>query len=154
LVFVAKEAYTVGSSHRRIEEFCCLLVRFNIQALVDVRRFPVSKFAHFKKSDLAWYLQQHGREYFYLGDILGGFREKGYQEYAKTTEFLEGVGRLEGIASEAVTVFMCAEKSPYRCHRRFIARRLAHDGWKVIHILDREKTWEPRNRPTNINLDI
>ncbi|MGB8658072.1 MAG: DUF488 domain-containing protein [Candidatus Zixiibacteriota bacterium] len=120
---MAKEVYAVGSSHRRIEEFCCLLVRFNIQALVDVRRFPVMKFAHFKKSDLALYIQQPGMEYFYLGDILGGFREKGYQEHAKTTEFLEGARRLEGIASKAVTVFMRGEKFPYRCHRRFMARR-------------------------------
>lgn len=68
--------YTLGSSNRTIEDFNSLLQRFKIQALVDVRRLPVSKFEHFKKDNLATNLKKEGIKYFYRGDVLGGFREK------------------------------------------------------------------------------
>ena len=122
--------------------------------MVDVRRFPVSKFDHFKKDNFASELHQRGIKYFYLGEVLGGFREKGYEEHTKTSEFIKGIEELKEIASEFRTAFLCAEKFPSRCHRRFIALRLEQDGWRVIHILDEERTWEPKNRPINFNLGI
>jgi uncharacterized protein (DUF488 family) len=35
---------------------------------------------------------------------------------------------------------MCAETLWWRCHRRMIADRLVVDGWKVTHVLGRNKT--------------
>jgi uncharacterized protein (DUF488 family) len=148
---VFKLIYTVGSSTRNPEDFISLLRKFKIEALVDVRRFPVSKFNHFKKDKLASNIQKWGMKYLYLGDVLGGFRQNGYEEYTHTQEFVKGVGKLEEIAGEFVTAFMCAEKFPWRCHRRFIALKLEQDDWRVIHILDEEKTWEPKNRPQDSN---
>ena len=118
---------------------------------MDVRRFPVSKFDHFKKDKLTSNLQKWGMKYFYLGDVLGGFRQKGYEEHTHTQEFVKGVERLKEIASEFATVFMCAKKFPWKYHRRFIALKLEQDGWKVIHIPDEEKTWEPKNRLQDSN---
>jgi uncharacterized protein (DUF488 family) len=151
---VPKSIYTIGTSTRSIEEFISLCRKFKLQAVVDVRRFPVSKFDHFKKDNLSAELHFSGIRYFYLGNILGGFREKGYQQYTHTPEFIKGMERLKEIASEFTTAFVCAEKFPWRCHRRFIALKLTQDGWRVIHILDEEKTWEPKNRPIHFNLDI
>jgi len=130
-----------------MEEFWFLLTKFEIQAVVDVRRFPVSKFDHFKKDSLASTLHRWGIRYFYMGDILGGFRKGGYEEFTHTPKFVEGVKRLEDIASRFTTAFICAEKFPWRCHRRFIALKLVQDGWRVIHILDKERIWEPKKRP-------
>ena len=64
---------------------------------------------------------------------------------------LKGIEKLKKIASEFTTAFLCAERFPWRCHRRFIALRLVQDGWRVIHILDEERTWEPENIPTLFN---
>lgn len=149
-----KLIYTIGTSTRTIEDFISLCRKFKLQAVVDVRRFPTSKFDHFKKDNLASSLQKWGIKYFYLGDVLGGFREKGYQGYTYTPEFAKGMEKLEKIASEFTTAFMCAEKFPWRCHRRFIALKLMQNGRRVIHILDRERTWEPKNMPINLNLGI
>jgi uncharacterized protein (DUF488 family) len=146
---VPKLVYTIGSSTRSLEDFISLLKKFNIQALVDVRRFPVLKFEHFKKDDLASNLQKWGIRYYYLGDVLGGFRKRGYEDHTRTEEFAKGMEKLKEIVGEFTTAFMCAEKFPWRCHRRFIALKLEQDGWSVIHILDEEKTWEPKNKPTN-----
>jgi len=146
--------YTIGTSTRTVEEFISLCRKFKLQTVVDVRRFPVSKFDHFKKDNLASNLRKWGIRYFYLGDVLGGFRKKGYEKYTHTPEFIKGIEKLKKIASEFTTAFLCAERFPWRCHRRFIALRLVQDGWRVIHILDEERTWEPKNRPTRFNLNI
>jgi uncharacterized protein (DUF488 family) len=148
---VSKLIYTIGSSTRSIEDFISLLKKFNIQALVDVRRFPVLKFEHFKKDNLASNLQKWGIRCYYLGNVLGGFQKKGYKEHTHTAEFVKGIEILKEIASRFTTAFMCAEKFPWRCHRRFIALKLEQDGWKVIHILDEEKTWEPKIKPQDSN---
>ena len=146
--------HSLGTSTRTIEEFTSLCHTFEIEAVVDVRRFPVSKFHHFKKDNFASELQPRGIEYFYLGDLLGGFRNGGYQEHVNTPEFEKGIEKLKEIALKRRTAFVCAERFPWRCHRKFIALKLAEDGWRVVHILDEENTWEPKNRPANLKLDI
>lgn len=148
-----KVIYTIGTSNRTLEDFISLCERFKLQAVVDVRRFPVSKFNHFKKDNLVSHLQKVKVRYFYLGSLLGGFREKGYQEHSSTAQFAEGIRELEKIGSEFAAAVICAEKFPWRCHRQFIASKLKEDGWRVIHILDKEKTWEPESTPTLFDQD-
>jgi uncharacterized protein (DUF488 family) len=150
---VQRVIYTIGTSTRSIEEFISLCRKFKLQAAVDIRRFPTSKFDHFKKDNLSASLQRRGIKYSYLGDVLGGFRKKGYGQHVQTPEFTEGIEKLKKIASEFRTAFMCAEKFPWRCHRKFVALKLAQDGWKVIHILDEERTWEPQEIPTLFDRD-
>jgi uncharacterized protein (DUF488 family) len=141
---VVKLIYTIGSSTREIEDFISLLRKFKIQALADVRRFPQSRLDHFTQKNLSLELENRGIRYFYLGDTLGGFRKKGYADYTQTKDFACGIEKLKGIATQFVTAFMCAERFPWRCHRRFIAKNLQDDGWRVIHILDQERIWEPK----------
>ena len=136
--------YTIGSSTRQIDDLICILRKFKIQALADVRRFPQSRLNHFNQNNLASELERRGIRYFYLGDSLGGFRKKGYEDYTQTQDFCTGVEKLKKIATQFVTVVMCAERFPWRCHRRFIAQDLEKDEGRVIHILDEERTWEPK----------
>ena len=138
--------YPVGSSTRQIEDFICLLREFEIQALADVRRFPQSRFHHFTKKSLSRELESRGIRYFYLGDALGGYRKDGYADYTQTQDFARGIKKLESIGTRFVTALMCAERFPWRCHRRFIAQGLEKEGWRVIHILDEERTWEPKKK--------
>lgn len=143
---MGKLIYSVGSSTRQIEDFICLLRNFKIQALADVRRFPQSRFDHFTQKSLSLELESRGISYLYLGDTLGGFRRDGYQDYAQTQDFARGIGILKNTATTLVTAFMCAERFPWRCHRRFIAQDLEKEGWRVIHILDEERTWESKKK--------
>ena len=69
---------------------------------------------------------------------------KGYEDYTQTQDFARGIEKLKKIATQFVTVVMCAERFPWRCHRRFVAQNLEKDAWRVIHILDEERTWEPK----------
>jgi len=136
-----KIIYTLGSSLRSEEEFMELIKVYNIQLVIDVRRFPVSKLEHFNKDNLSGNLKGLGVEYLYMGEQLGGYRHEGYQNYMKTQQFLKGVDEVMRWANRYTTALLCAERFPWRCHRRFIAQALEKKGWAVIHILERDKTW-------------
>jgi len=132
--------YSVGHSTRDLEEFLKLLNLYGVRNLADVRRFPTSRFAHFTKEALERHLAGAMVAYVYLGHELGGYRRGGYEAYMNTQAFREGLGLLEKLARTGPTAFMCAEKLPWRCHRRFIARVLCSRGWKVIHIIDETRS--------------
>ena len=40
-------------------------------------------------------------------------------------------------------VIICAERFPWKCHRRWISRELHRLGWQVEHIIDKGKVWAP-----------
>jgi len=141
-----KEIFTIGHSTRSFEEFLSLLKRFKISILVDVRRFPTSKLEHFKKEKLEPLLKQEGIKYIHLGKELGGYRKGGYKKYMESKEFMMGIKKLEKIAEEGRTVIMCAERFPWRCHRKYISIALEERGWRVSHILDVERVWIPKHK--------
>lgn len=139
-----KVIYSLGTSVREKEHFKKLLMEFNLEIIADVRRFPKSRLPYFCKDKLSSMLMENKIGYIYLGKILGGFREKGYQEYTRTEDFHQGLEELKKVAQDKRTAFMCAERFPWRCHRRFIARALEKQGWRVVHIIDEGKTWEAK----------
>ncbi|MDO8136250.1 MAG: DUF488 family protein [Candidatus Brocadiales bacterium] len=80
----------------------------------------------------------------YIGKELGGYRKGGYEIYMRTEDFLSGIEELEGTARVNRTVFVCAERLPWRCHRRFIGQALEKKGWEVIHIIDEKRVWRSK----------
>ena len=126
-----------------MEEFVALLKHLGVEIVVDVRRFPTSKFEHFRKEELARSLPEMGIDYLYLGKELGGYRKGGYQSFLATEEFKRGLERLEKLAREGKTAVICAERLPWRCHRRFIGMELERRGWQVIHVIDQKRSWIP-----------
>lgn len=77
-----------------------------------------------------------GLAYLWLGDLLGGMREGGYEAYMETSGFEKGIRRLTELGRRACTAALCAEKDYRQCHRRFIASALEGRGVKVFHILE------------------
>lgn len=136
--------YTLGTSDRTAEEFLALLGSLGVELVVDVRRFPTSRFEHFRREELKDLLEGEGFGYIYLGEELGGYRRKGYEAYVGTEEFRQGLERLEELARRKRVVIICAERLPWRCHRRFIGRELEREGFRVEHIIDEKRKWEPR----------
>jgi len=45
----------------------------------------------------------------------------------------------EVLAASSATAILCAERLPWRCHRRFLASALRLRGWEVVHIVERER---------------
>ncbi|MCX8118689.1 MAG: DUF488 domain-containing protein [Desulfobacterota bacterium] len=135
--------YSLGTSRRSLREFVDLLREHAIEVGVDVRSFPQSRFPHFSRPVLSRELASEGIGYLYLGEELGGFRKEGYLRHMASEAFRRGMGRLERIGQKRRTAFFCAERFPWRCHRRWISEELIRRGWRVLHILGPGEIWEP-----------
>jgi uncharacterized protein (DUF488 family) len=136
--------YTLGTSKRTQEEFLEILKFYQIKAIADVRRWPTSqRFPHFKKENLIKILPENSISYYHLED-LGGYRIENYENYMKTSTFKSTLEKLIEIAKNDLTCIICAEKFPWRCHRRFIARALEEKGIEVLHIIEKGKIWKPK----------
>ena len=135
--------YTVGHSNRTINEFLKLLRKYDIRVIVDVRRFPTSsKYPYFSLKNLKGILESQDIKYIWLGSELGGYRDGGYLKYMESNIFKKGLKRLIQIieSHKENVAIMCSEKFWFKCHRRFIANELARKGYRIIHIVDYEKT--------------
>ena len=139
-----KKIYTLGTDRRSEEDFVEILFAYGIQSLIDVRSFPRSKIPYFTKESLSRLLAREGIEYHFLGEALGGFRKGGYVAYITTEEFARGVDLLESIASGKRSALICAERFPWKCHRKWISRELQKRGWEVDHIIDKGRLWIPK----------
>jgi len=139
-----KKIYTLGTDRRSEEDFVEILMAYNIQALIDVRSFPRSKIPLFIRENLEKLLNHEGIEYHFLGKELGGFRKGGYVSYILTDDFRGGIDTLESVALVKQSVIVCAERFPWKCHRKWISRELRQRGWEVDHIIDKGKLWIPK----------
>lgn len=138
--------YTLGTSTRTLQEFIEILDFYHISQVVDVRRYPTSRLDHFKRESLEEALRVRGLEYFYLGHDLGGYRKGGYETYMDSNEFKKGIEALISLARKDLTVFICAERLAWKCHRRFIGAALERNGWYVVHLIERDRIWTPKQR--------
>jgi uncharacterized protein (DUF488 family) len=144
MIAQVKKIYTLGTDRRTEEDFIEILLSCNIQSLIDVRRFPKSKILTFRRENLEPLLQHEKLEYHFLGQELGGFRKGGYPAYTLTDDFKNGIDLLESLALEKLSVIICAERFPWKCHRKWISRELHKRGWVVEHIIDKGKIWVPK----------
>jgi len=136
--------YTLGTSLRSEDEFVGILKHYRIEALVDVRSYPKSKLPAFNRDYLEKMITQAGMEYHFFGKELGGFRKEGYEKYMTTDSFHKGLDKLELIAQDKASVVVCAEKLPWKCHRRFIAIELQKRGWETVNIIEQDRIWQPK----------
>jgi len=145
-----------------MDEFLALLKEHDIEILVNVRRWPMSRrYPNFNRDNLKEVLESEGIRYVWLGESLGGYRREGlggdspnvgwkskgfrnYADYALTEGFKAGLGELIRIAEMGKTVVMCAEKHYWRCHRRIISDYLVSRELRVVHIIEKGKTEDHR----------
>ena len=147
--------FTVGHSIRAFEELVAICQTHGVQMIADVRRFPGSRRSpHFARQALQESLPAQGIDYLWL-PTLGGHRRRAagappspwhveafaaYAEHMKTAEFRAGFAELIGATANGPTAVMCAEASPYRCHRRLISDFAELHGVEVVHILDARRS--------------
>ena len=139
-----------------------MLSNAGITALADVRSAPGSRrHPQFGQAALASSLADVGIEYVHLRG-LGGRRDaapdsphvalrvdafRGYADHMASAEFAADYARLDALARQKPTAFMCAETLWWRCHRRMLSDRLSLDGWDVVHLLgpgknEPHRTWD------------
>jgi uncharacterized protein (DUF488 family) len=148
---MSQTIFTIGHSTHPLDRFLALLAQHEIEALVDIRRFPGSrKHPHFNQDNLATALPKAGVEYEWL-EALGGRRHekhdespnqglhnqsfRNYADYMLTGDYQKGVAKLLEIAKRKRTAIMCAEGLFWRCHRRLVSDFLTANRVTVQHIM-------------------
>lgn len=143
--------WTVGHSTRTADQFVEVLTAYDIELVVDVRRFAGSRrLPQFGASSLERLLGESGICYHAIAELGGrrrpgrasrniGWRHPAFRAYADhiaSEEFADGLDRLLAAAGGLRTAVMCAELLWWRCHRRIIADVLTALGIQVVHIRD------------------
>ncbi len=142
--------YTIGHSTRTLDELIEALRAHQIQTLVDIRAFPMSRrLPQFNRDSLAQTLPAAGIRYVWM-KALGGYRKKtlddspnialrnqsfrNYADYMLTPEFEQAMANLIALAEQSPTAYMCAERVYFRCHRMLVSDWLVAHGHDVRHI--------------------
>lgn len=152
-----KAIWTIGHSTRTSDQFIAMLQSFRIQLLADIRSYPGSRrYPQFNKEALEISLPKNDIKYIHIKE-LGGRRKanphsantawrndafRGFADYMETAEFKKGIDDLQQLASIERTAYMCSEAVWWRCHRSLISDFLKSIGWRVMHIMDKEKAEE------------
>ena len=142
--------YTVGHSTRSLDDLIETLHAHQIQTLVDIRAFPMSRrLPQFNRESLETSLLAASIRYIWM-KALGGYRKKirdesphialrnasfrNYADYMLTPEFEKAIAELVATAEGSRTAYMCAERVYFRCHRMLISDWLLAHGHEVMHV--------------------
>lgn len=131
----ARALFTVGHSNQSWADFLSLLQRYEIHALVDIRKQPYSRHVpHFSQGLLQKSLHENGIAY----------------EWQPNPKRL--LPMLEKLLAEYLHVaLLCAEGEPHRCHRYKLSDDLVHQGFTIFHILP-ERRLELHRAPISLPL--
>jgi hypothetical protein len=148
--------YTLGTSTRTFGEFISLVRSFGIDLIIDVRRFPTSRFEWFKKETLESALKAARIQYLYMGKELGGYRSGGYEAYIQTEEFERALASLKEIVAGRTGAIVCAERLPCPPEPGFTARgnviasaslvNLKNSAWMSSISLMKKEPGSPKGR--------
>jgi uncharacterized protein (DUF488 family) len=124
--------YSIGYEGRSLEEFCAVLAKSDVEALVDVRLTPWSRRRGFSGSQLNVALSAVGvrylhepllgnpkenREAFWNGDLERG--RKRFRERLNNGSRV-ALESLAELVSRSPTAILCFEQAEERCHRQVI----------------------------------
>ena len=148
--------FTIGHSNLDIDSVKSALREYGIDAVVDVRSQPYSKFSpQFNKNDLAASLKDSNIAYAFMGRELGGrpdnrayYDAEGYVRYdlwSQDEAFQEGIRRLLKGAAERRIALLCSEEDPAHCHRHLLIARVLNEGGfpgaNILHIRALATEW-------------
>lgn len=154
--------FTVGYAGRSINDFLDTLRFFGVKRVIDVRRFTKSvKQPDFSYGSLSRILPLNGFDYSWIPE-LGGFRRFnvdvedygiancfksiGFRAYATYVTMRQDVKpylrQLVELAEGSSSAIMCVEVNPGACHRKILADYMFSKGFKVIHIINKDRFYE------------
>jgi len=157
-----KIVYTVGYGGRSLGEFIDLIKGYGIKLVVDIRRWNKSvRVPEFSGNNLRLALGKLGLRYEWM-PALGGYRRFGvdvedrgiatcfkssgfraYATYITTRDEVKSVlEELVALLLGSPSAIMCKERVPWLCHRKILSDYLLARGFRVFHVIDREKVLE------------
>ncbi len=167
--------YTIGHSNHSQVEFEALLQKFGIDAVVDVRSAPYSKYSpHFNRDALFRALPFKGISYHFEGKHLGGrppdatcYKDKtlpgegadylhlvDYPAVMEKKFFLDGIDQLLKIMSEKTVALLCSEEDPARCHRHHLISKYLNEYYpeiEIMHVRGKGEVFNTRSLLTSVD---
>lgn len=139
--------FTIGYEGKDIDAFLNILLKNEINLLVDVRKNAFSMSFSFTKNKLINYLEKTGIEYLHTPElgIEGELREglstindyhNLFKQYEATTlkDNFESVMRIIRLSEEKRAALMCFEADKNMCHRGVIAKNIENKHGVVTHL--------------------
>ena len=157
--------YTIGHSTRSVPEFVELLQCGQVELVIDIRSTPRSRtnpqfnldalpealadwqIGHVRIAELGG---RRGKSKTVPAEVNGFWTNQSfhnYADYALSEEFHVGFSRLTELSSKRRCAIMCSEAVWWRCHRRFVADYLLHDGREVFHLMGPARTDPAKMNP-------
>lgn len=154
--------YTFGYGGRSLEEFIELTKAVGTELVVDVRRWNTSRRnPEFSGPNLERNLMQHNIAYRWF-PVLGGYREFGvdvedlniahcfesrgfraYATYITSSPVVKPyLSMLVDLLLQYRVGLLCAERYPWRCHRKILSDYLVARGFRVLHVIDEKAIYE------------
>lgn len=144
--------HTIGHSTLELNVFLALLLKAQIECVVDVRRLPgSSRYPQFNQEPLRNALADAAIDYRHCMGLAGrrgrqpvdpalnaGWQNQSFHNYADYSlqpEFAAALARLLELGQQQRVVILCAEAVWWRCHRRIISDHLLAAGQCVLHIV-------------------
>lgn len=137
---------TIGYANLSIQEFLETLKKNNVQAVIDTRSIPHSRYhVNYNRKRLVDYLKGYGIGYRFMGNYLGGLPKDenlktngtpDYNKIRKSLNYQKGLDFLEkGLEFNCRMVLLCACADYTKCHRyNLIGADLQRMGYNVMHI--------------------
>lgn len=144
--------HTIGHSTRDLADFSRVLQAHELDVLVDIRAFPMSRrHPQFNREALELWLPEIGLEYKWM-QALGGRRKKtlqespnvalrndsfrNYADYMLSEPFQRAANEVIALAENKRVAIMCAERVYFQCHRMLVSDYFTAHGHTVLHIDD------------------
>lgn len=159
-----RTVYTVGYGGRSLRELVDLLVWLGVETVVDVRRWTTSRrLPEFSSKNLMRALHMAGLGYVWMPE-LGGYRRFGvdvedrgvakcfesdgfraYATYITASPSVKShLERLVGVVSSRTSALLCRERYPWLCHRKILSDFLVARGFRVVHVIEKDRFFEHR----------
>lgn len=131
--------FTIGFTQKNAEEFFCLLSKYKIECLIDIRLNNISQLAGFTKAkDLQFFLKKlcniiyiHNTKYAPTKDILDNYKKGriSWQEYEVQYKELIKKRKIEQLFMKDANGYnnvclLCSESVAQYCHRKILAEYL------------------------------
>ncbi|CAG0964422.1 hypothetical protein METP3_01047 [Methanosarcinales archaeon] len=139
--------YTIGYEGKDIDAFLNILIKNEINLLIDVRKNAFSMNFSFTKNKLMNYLEKTGIKYIHTPELgINGELREGlstindyqnlFKKYEATTliDNYEHIIRIAGLGKEKRVALMCFEANKNMCHRGVIANYIEKNNGVVTHI--------------------
>jgi uncharacterized protein (DUF488 family) len=134
--WVVNKILTLGySSCKDAFHIWSLAGKYNA-VVFDLRLYPFSKSEYMNKFSQVNLKNVLQARYIWIGDELGNLNYKEKNGKFKFNDLETGLELIGAVLSERNVILLCCEKSPAKCHRLYVARKLRElTGCEIIHLI-------------------